>query len=155
LAPYGLSRPDVVPLFASLLALPLPERYPPLSLTPERQRQRTLEALLGWLLVEAKRQPVLYILEDLHWVDPSTLELLGLIIDQAPTARLLILLTCRPEFRPPWGVCAHLTSLTLSRLPRHQVEVMIDRLTAGRLYHPKCAGMWWPRPMACRCLWKS
>jgi predicted ATPase/class 3 adenylate cyclase len=137
LAQYSLSRPDVVTLFATLLALPLPERYPPLSMTPQQQRQKTLEALLGWLLQEAKQQPVLYILEDLHWVDPSTLELLSLIIDQGSTARILTLLTCRPEFDPPWGVRAHLTSLTLSRLPRSEVEVMINRLTGGKTLPPE------------------
>ena len=134
---YGLLRPDVVPLLATLLALPLPERYPPLSLTPQQQRQKTLEALLEWLLQEAKQQPVLYILEDLHWVDPSTLELLGLIIDQGSTARIMTLLTCRPEFDPPWDVRAHLTSRALSRLPRPEVEVMIDRLTGGKTLPPQ------------------
>jgi predicted ATPase/class 3 adenylate cyclase len=137
LAPYGLSRPDVVPLLATLLALPLPERYPPLSLTPQQQRQKTLEALLGWLLQEATQQPVLYILEDLHWVDPSTLELLSLLIDQGSTARILALLTCRPEFDPPWDVRPHLTSLTLSRLPRPEVEMMIDQLTGGKTLPPE------------------
>jgi predicted ATPase len=80
---------------------------------------------------------VLCILEDLHWVDPSTLELLSLIIDQGPTARILTLLTCRPEFDPPWGVRAHLTSLALSHLPRPEVEVMIDRLTGGKTLPPQ------------------
>ncbi len=129
---YALPLAEVVPLFAALLALPLPEHYPPLSLTPQRQRQKTLEALLGWLLAEAQRQPVLYILEDLHWVDPSTLELLSLIIDQGPTSRMLTLLTYRPEFRPPWGIRAHITPLTLTRLSRPQVEVMLDRLTSEK-----------------------
>jgi predicted ATPase len=126
---HGLPRAEVVPLFAALLALPLPERYPPLALTPQRQRQKTLEALLGWLRAEAKWQPVLYILEDLQWVDPSTLELLSLIIDQDPTVRMLTLLTYRPEFSPPWSLREHITPLTLTRLSRPQVEVMLDRLT--------------------------
>jgi len=81
LASYGLALPEVVPLFATLLALPLSERYPPLLLTPQRQRQQTLEAVLAWLLAEATRQPVLFIVEDLHWIDPSTLEFLSLLID--------------------------------------------------------------------------
>jgi predicted ATPase/class 3 adenylate cyclase len=137
LARYGLLQPDVVPLLATLLALPVPKRYPPLSQTPQRQRQKTLEALLGWLLEEAKQQPVLYILEDLHWIDPSTLELLGLVIDQGSTARILTLLTCRPEFSPPWDFRAHMTSLTLSRLSHPQVEVMIDRLMGGKALPPE------------------
>ena len=97
-----------MPLFAALLSLPLPAHYPPLTLTPQRQRQKTLEALLAWLLAEAGRQPVLVIVEDLHWVDPSTLELLSLLIDQGPSARLCLVLTARPEFRPPWAMPAHI-----------------------------------------------
>jgi class 3 adenylate cyclase len=131
-APYGFSLPDVVPLLASLLSLPLPDRSPPLTQTPQRQKQKTLETLPVWLLEAAARQPVLVIIEELHWMDPSTLELLGLIIDQAPTARILTLLTCRPEVRPPWGFRADLTSLTLSRLPRSQADVMVERLAGGK-----------------------
>jgi class 3 adenylate cyclase/predicted ATPase len=132
LGPYGFSLPDVVPLLASLLLLPLPDQYTALTLTPQRQRQKTLEAILVWLLEEARRQPVLLIVEDLHWVDPSTLEFLSLLIDQGPTARILTVLTCRQEFRPPWGFRAHLTSLTLGRLPRAQTEVMVERVAGGR-----------------------
>ena len=132
LAASGLALPEVVTLFATLLSLPLPERYPPLTLTPQRQRQKTLEALLAWLLAEATRQPVLLIVEDLHWIDPSTLEFLTLLIDQGPTARILTLLTCRPEFLPPWGFRAHLTPLTLNRLPRPQATQMTGVVTGGK-----------------------
>ena len=69
--------------------------------------------MLALLLAPAAEQPVLFIIEDVHWIDPSTLEFLTLLIDQGPTARLLILLTCRPEFHAPWGFRAHLTPLTL------------------------------------------
>jgi class 3 adenylate cyclase len=99
LSTSGLVLPEVVPLLAVLLSLPLPEHYPPLTLTPQRQRQKTLEALLAWLSTEAKRQPVLVIVEDLHWIDPSTLELLSLLIDQVASARLCLVLTARPG---PW-----------------------------------------------------
>ena len=132
LGPYDFALEEMVPLLAALLSLPLPERYPPLTLTPQRQKQKTLEALLAWLLKEAERQPVCVVMEDLHWADPSTLELLSLLIDQAPLARLLILLIFRPDFRPPWAIRSHLTHLTLSRLPRHQVETMVERITAGK-----------------------
>jgi predicted ATPase len=84
------------------------------------------------LLAMASRQPVLFIIEDLHWADPSTLEMLGLVMDQTPTARLLIVFTCRPEFHPPWAMRAHLTHLTLSRLPRTQVEAMVERVAGAR-----------------------
>jgi len=132
LAAYGLALPEAVPLFAALVSLPLPERYPPLTLTPQRQKQKTLEVLLAWLLAEATRQPVLFMVEDLHWIDPSTLEFLTLFLDQGPAARILTLLTCRPEFLPPWGFRAHLTPLTLNRLPRPQVPQMIGRVAGGK-----------------------
>jgi class 3 adenylate cyclase/tetratricopeptide (TPR) repeat protein len=134
---YHMSLPDMVPLLASLLSLPLPERYPPLTLSPQRQRQKTLEALLAILLALAAQEPVLLIVEDLHWVDASTLELLGLLIDQGPTAPILMVLTCRPEFRPPWGFRAHVTPLTLSRLPRTQVEVMVEQVAGGKALPPE------------------
>jgi hypothetical protein len=104
---------EVVPLLAALLAVPVPERYPPLTLSPQRQKQKTQEALVAWLLADAARQPVLAVWEDLHWADPSTLELLALLLDQVPTARLLLVLTCRPEFHPPWALRSYVTPLTL------------------------------------------
>jgi class 3 adenylate cyclase/predicted ATPase len=129
---YSFSLPDVVPLFATLLALPLPDHYPPLALAPQRQKQKTLETLLVWLLRESEQQPVLLIMEDLHWFDPSTLEFLNLLVDQAATMRLFTLLTCRPTFRPPWPLHAHLTHLTLNRLPRQQAARMIERVVDGK-----------------------
>jgi tetratricopeptide (TPR) repeat protein len=125
LAASGVALPETVPLLAALLALPLPASYPPLALTPQRQRQQTIEALRTWLLAEAMQQSVLFIVEDLHWSDPSTLEFLSLLIDQGPTAHLLTLLTCRPEWGAPWGPRAHCTSLTLPRLPETEVVQMI------------------------------
>jgi TOMM system kinase/cyclase fusion protein len=129
---YRLPLEEVVPLFAALLSVPLPERYPALPLTPQRQRQKTQEALVAWLLEEAERQPVLAVWEDLHWADPSTLEMLGLVLDQAPTARMLTLLTCRPELRPPWDPQAPVTQVILNRLGQAQVETMIAHLTGGK-----------------------
>ena len=129
---YGLPAEEMVPLFASMLSLPLSESYPLLTLSPQRQKEKTLEAVLELLLRLADEQPVLLIMEDLHWVDPSTLELLGLLVDQAATARIFILLTCRPEFRQSWGFRAHLTQLTLTRLPRTQAEAMVERVAGGR-----------------------
>jgi class 3 adenylate cyclase/predicted ATPase len=126
-------RPEVVPLFAALLSVPLPDgRYPPLHLSPQQQRQQTLDALVAWLLAETERQAVLVVWEDLHWADPSTLELLSLVIEQAPTARMLTLVTYRPEFHPPWAPRSHLTQLTLGRLPRPQVETLVRQLMGGK-----------------------
>jgi len=132
LRPYTLPLTEVVPLLAALLAVPLPASYPPLTLSPQRQKQKTLEALLTWLLVLTEQQPVLFVVEDLHWIDPSTLEFLTLLVDQGPTARLLTLLACRPEFQPPWGLRTHRTPIALQRLPQSQVEAMIARVTGGK-----------------------
>jgi class 3 adenylate cyclase len=91
LVQYGLPLAEAVPLFASLLSLPLATGYVPLPLSPEQQKQKTLQVLLTILLRIAAQQPVLFVMEDLHWVDPSTLELLNLLVDQGPTARILAL----------------------------------------------------------------
>jgi class 3 adenylate cyclase/tetratricopeptide (TPR) repeat protein len=123
---------EVVPLVAVLLSLLVPERYPPLTLSPQRQKQKTQEALVAWLLAEAAHQPVLAIWADLHWADPSSLELLGLLLDQAPTARMLMVLTCRPEFQPPWTPRSYVTPHTLTRLTRLQVEELVLRVTSGK-----------------------
>ncbi|MGH8070650.1 MAG: AAA family ATPase [Candidatus Entotheonellia bacterium] len=132
LAQLPLSLSEVVPPLASLLSLPLGERYLPLTLTPQQQRQKTLEALLAVLMALAAQQPVLFVLEDIHWLDPSTLEFLSGLVDQTATRPLFTLLTCRPTFRPPWAAHAHLTYLTLSRLPRHQAARMIAQVAGGR-----------------------
>ena len=87
---------------------------------------------MAWLLAEATQQPVLAVWEDLHWADPSTLELLGLLLDHVPTARLLLVLTARPEFRPPWAPRSYVTPLTLTRLTRPQIEEMALRVTGGK-----------------------
>jgi TOMM system kinase/cyclase fusion protein len=132
LAQYRFLQADTLPLLAALLSLPHPEDAPLLTLTPQRQKQKTLEALLAWLAQEAERQPVLVAVEDVHWVDPSTLEFLSLLLEQVPTTRLLLLLTFRPDFSPPWTMFSHLTQLTLSRLGRKQVEVMVEKVTGGK-----------------------
>jgi TOMM system kinase/cyclase fusion protein len=132
LAQSAFSLPEIAPLFAALLSLPTPTHYPPPTLTPQRQRQKTLEALLAWLMQETDTHPVLFVMEDLHWVDPSTLEFLNLVVDQGPTARLLTVLTCRPGFQSPWGLRAHLTPLALQRLSPLQVAGMVEQVTGGR-----------------------
>jgi class 3 adenylate cyclase/tetratricopeptide (TPR) repeat protein len=129
---YDFALEEVVPLVAALLSLPPPEHYSPLTLTPERQKQKTLETLLAWVLREAERQPVCVVMEDLHWVDPSTLEFLSLLITQIPTARVLLLLLCRPEFQPPWAVHSYLTHLALDRLSTRQTEAMIGQVVGGK-----------------------
>ena len=130
---FSLPLDEVIPLFASLLSLPLPEgRYPPITVTPQQQKQQTLDATVAWLLEEAERQPVLQVWEDLHWADPSTLELLALEIEQAPTAPILNVLTFRPIFSPPWPQRTHMTPLTLNRLEQPEVEALIGQHTGGK-----------------------
>jgi class 3 adenylate cyclase/predicted ATPase len=133
LSQYRLPLEESVPLFAPFLALPVPDnRYPSFNLSPQRQRQKTLETMVAILLELAERQPVLFILEDLHWTDPTTLEWLNLLIDQTPTAALLVLLTCRPQFQPAWHHRSYITTMTLNHLSHAQVEQLVNRLTDGK-----------------------
>lgn len=123
---------ETVPLLAALLSLPLPEdRYPPLDLIPQQQKQWTQDAIIAMTLETAESQPLLQLWEDLHWADHSTLELLGLLIEQAPTASLLILLTARPEFVPPWQARSHITPITLNRLERPHAAALVGHI-AGK-----------------------
>ncbi|HKA56406.1 MAG TPA: adenylate/guanylate cyclase domain-containing protein, partial [Candidatus Binatia bacterium] len=138
LAPYALAVENVVPLFAALLSLPLPEgHYPALNMSPQQQRQQTLEALNAWLFAEAERQPLLVLWEDLQWADPTTLQLLGLVAAQVPTAALLSVLTFRPEFVLPWPTRSHMTPLALHRLERSQVEAFMTHLASGKHLPPE------------------
>jgi class 3 adenylate cyclase/tetratricopeptide (TPR) repeat protein len=127
-----LSVSENVPLLAGLLSLPVPDKYPPLALTPEAQKEKTYLAIQSWLLSIAERETLVLVLEDLHWADPSTFELLGQVLDQVPTVRLLVLLTFRPEFAPPWSGRSHFASITLSRLPRSQSEGMVRNVAGGK-----------------------
>src|SRR5207248_10089379 len=121
----------------SLLSLPLPENhYPSLNLSPQRQRQKTLETIVAILLELTEHQPVLFILEDLHWTDPTTLELLNLVIEQIPTTSILTVLTCRPYFQPAWHHRSYLSEVTVHRLSHTQVEQIVNRLTDGKTLPP-------------------
>jgi serine/threonine protein kinase/predicted ATPase len=128
---YDLARPDVVPLFAALLSLPADDRFPPLGLSPVREREETFRALREWLRAYVGRRPVLFIVEDLHWVDASTLEFLGQFVAEGLHDRLLTLLTFRPEFHTPWPAVAHQTSLALNRLTRRQVGELMRKKTGA------------------------
>jgi class 3 adenylate cyclase/predicted ATPase len=132
LRPYSLPLDEVVPLVAALLSVPLHERYAALTLSPPQQKQQTLDALVAWMLEEAERQPVLVAWEDLHWGDPSTLEMLGLVLEQTPTMPMLHVLTYRPEFALPWPTRSHMTPIVLNRLERPQVEALITHMVAGK-----------------------
>ncbi|MDP9180945.1 MAG: hypothetical protein M3O21_04410 [Chloroflexota bacterium] len=127
----GLDTRVSLPLFAALLGLP-PEGYAPLDLTPEQQKQKTYEAALAWLDAEARRRPVLLACEDLHWMDPSTLELVGMLVERDDPGKMLVLLTCRPEFTPPWPQEAHIALLQLARLRRDEAHEVMTRVAGGR-----------------------
>lgn len=130
----GLPLQEMMPLFAALLSILLPvERYTPLVLTPQQQKQQTLDALVAWLTAEAERQPVVATWEDLHWADPTTLELLGLLINEAPTLSILHVLTYRPVFRPTWSPQSHMTPIVLARLERGQVKALIALRAQGKM----------------------
>jgi predicted ATPase len=120
------------PLLAVLLSIPAGDRYPPLNLTPQKQKEKTLKALLAQVEGLAARQPVLMVYEDVHWSDPTTRESLDLLIDRVPTLRALVIITFRPEFMPPWVGRSHVTLLSLNRLtPRRRAE-MIMQVTGGK-----------------------
>jgi predicted ATPase len=135
LSQYRLPVEESVPLFASLLSLPVSEnRYPSLNLSPQRQRQKTLETIVAILLQLAEQQPILFIVEDLHWTDPTTLEWLNLLIDQTPTASLLVLLTCRPHFQSAWHHRSYITEITVNHLSHAQVEEIVAGMTDGKTF---------------------
>ncbi|KAI9130785.1 adenylate/guanylate cyclase domain-containing protein [Acaryochloris sp. CCMEE 5410] len=122
----SLSQGEYAPLFASLLAVPFEEQYPPLNLTPERQKQKTIEAMTAVCLAIAKQQPVLLVIEDLHWMDASTLDAITYFLEHIRDHRLLILLTCRPEFTSPWHTYPHLHALKLNSLGQKEIQVMVE-----------------------------
>jgi class 3 adenylate cyclase len=129
----ALPLAESVPLFADLMSVPLPEnRYPRLAMTAQQQRDATLDAIVARLIETAEGTPVLMAWEDLHWADPTTLETLGMLIEQAPTAPLMLVATYRPELTPPWPQRAHMTPITLNRLERPEVETMVSHLCGGR-----------------------
>ena len=126
-----MPKDESVLLLASLLGVPISDSYPPLKQTPERIKQQIELLLISWFLESAKRQPVLSIWEDLHWADPSTLELLGQILTHAARVRFFALMTHRPEFRHPWQNNSNLSQLFLNRFSGAQVLSMVKQLTGG------------------------
>jgi predicted ATPase/class 3 adenylate cyclase len=116
-------------LYAALLSIPSGSRYPPLNLTPQRQKELTITALTRQLLGLARSRPVLFLIEDVHWIDATTLESITRTIPLVSTAPVLLLITFRPEFMPPWLDHSHVTMLRLNRLPREQVGAMVIDLT--------------------------
>ncbi len=122
----------VAPLIAALLSLPAGEHYPAIDLTPQQQKEQTVQALTELLGGLARQKPVLFVLEDAHWIDPTTLELFNSSIAQFQAWPVLLIVTFRPEFRAPWSGHAHVTALTLNRLGRRHVGAIVAGLTGGK-----------------------
>jgi class 3 adenylate cyclase len=136
----GMKPPEAIPLIAPLLNLPVPQKYPAFLLLPEQQRRRLLATLIEWVRGMASLQPLVIAAEDLHWADPSTLELLELLLEQEATARLLLLYTGRPEFRPQWPLRAHYLLNTLSRLSTRNVRTMVGQVAAHKVLSEEAVG---------------
>jgi predicted ATPase len=120
-------------LIANTLSLPNDGRYPARELTPQQRRQATLEALVLQVAALARVKPVLMIFEDAHWADPTSLELFGRIIDKMKSLRVLLIITYRPDFDPPWIGRPHVTALTLNRLGEREIGAMIDHVIGNKL----------------------
>src|ERR1700739_380014 len=131
LAQSSTSAQDAA-LLAEMLSLPNDGRYPALELTPQQRRQRTLEALVSQVVALSRQNPVLMIFEDAHWSDPTSLELFGRIVDKIPTLRVLLIVTFRPEFEPPWIGRPYVTALTINRLAAREVGAVIDRVRGNK-----------------------
>ena len=127
---------SVSPLFAALLSLPV-DRYPPLNLSPQKQKEKTLEALDAQIEALAAERPVLMLLEDAHWVDPTSQELFELTISRIAQQRVLLVITYRPEYTAPWVGQPHVMSLTLNRLGRRQVSELVAKVSGGKVLPPE------------------
>jgi class 3 adenylate cyclase len=130
LKPTGMNLGEAVPLMAELLGLPAPTTYAPLSLAPDQRRSRLLAAMAGWVFSATRSQPLVIVVEDLQWVDPSTMELIQTLVEQGATAPLMLLCTARPEFRAPWNARAHHAQITLNRLNSRQTRQLVASVTS-------------------------
>ncbi|HXW31262.1 MAG TPA: adenylate/guanylate cyclase domain-containing protein, partial [Xanthobacteraceae bacterium] len=135
-AVLGQTSTQDAALFAEMLSLANDGRYPALDLTPQQRRQRTLEALMSQLVGLASQNPVLMIFEDAHWADPTSLELFGRVVDRIQGLRVLLIVTFRPEFDPPWIGQPHVMAMTINRLTQRDVGAMIDRVVGNKQLPP-------------------
>lgn len=126
LAAAGLAPDDTAPLVADLLGLPVPADGPAAALPPEQRRRRLIDALVAWVFAVAADQPLALLVEDLQWIDPSSVEVVQIVADQGDSAAILMLGTARPEWRPPWHVRAHHTHLVLDRLDEPAVRALLQ-----------------------------
>lgn len=137
-AMLSASAPQIAhaaPLFAALLSLST-ERYPALDLSPRKQKERTLDALAGRIEARARQGPVLMVVEDAHWIDPTSQELLEVLVASLPRLPILLVITHRPEYVPPWSGRPNITHLALNRLERNQGAQLVETVTKGRALPP-------------------
>ncbi len=127
-----LNAKDIAPLLAALFSIPFETRYPPLETTPGERKERTIAALIALFEGLARDAPVLVALEDAHWIDPTSLDVFGRVVDSLSNLRALLVVTFRPEFASPWVGRADVTSLPLSRFGKRDALAMIDRITGGK-----------------------
>jgi class 3 adenylate cyclase/tetratricopeptide (TPR) repeat protein len=132
IARSGLDANEIAPFLAALLSIPFEGRYPPIEIAPSEQKERTIAALIALFEGLTKDAPILALLEDAHWIDPTSLDVFGRLVDRLPELRALLVITFRPEFTAPWVGRAHVSLLSLNRLGRRQAVAMVDRLTAGK-----------------------
>ena len=132
LAQTSTSKQDAA-LFAEMLSLPNDGRYPALDLEPQQRRQKTLEALTTQMEALSRQNPLLMIFEDVHWTDPTSLETLGRVVDRVRSLPVLLIVTFRPEFEPPWIGRPFVTALIINRLAQRDIEAMIDRVIGNKL----------------------
>ena len=132
IARSGLEAKDIAPLVAALLSIPGEGRYPALEMAPAEQKEPTIAALLAMFEGLTGDDPVLALLEDAHWIDPTSLDVFARLIDRLPNLRALLVITFRPEFAPPWAGRAHVASLKLNRFGRRQALAMVDRVVGGK-----------------------
>src|SRR5262249_6418008 len=116
IASTGLEGSDIAPYFASLLAIPAEGRYPALEMAPSEVKERTIAAMIALVVELAKPTPLLMLIEDVHWIDPTSLDLVGRMVEKAQCLPVLMVMTFRPEFTPPWVGRRHVATLSLSRL---------------------------------------
>ncbi len=133
LAIYNFDLNETVPIMASLLSIPISKHYSAISLTPQKQKEKTIQILLNWLIKTAHKNPLLFVIEDVHWADSSTLEHFTLLMEKIDQAQILIILTFHPRFYPPVNEKSRLTEIYLNRLARQQIEHMVQEVTGGKI----------------------
>lgn len=133
LSDSGFDLNETIPVLSSILSLPIAGRYRSLDLTPQKIKERTIEILIEWLIRSAKQQPLLFVLEDLHWADHSTLEHLTQLMDKIDQQPIMIIITCHPRFTPPISPDSRLTRIELDRLTREDLAKMVTEIAGGKL----------------------